>query len=356
MEYKKEVKAFFMKEYPFLAYCFTYISIEESESIKSLVTDGRDIVVNPDYLSRLSFPETCAAFAHEILHICWEHVPRFKHFEDEKNWHQYFGLWNLAADVKINQILMINGFEIGKIGYTHKNFNISESALRRMKVEDIYTIFKERGYEFIVTDLNMKPTLTRLDWNEIRKEALQLQKLTNKKMYGLSDEERGLWRRAIRSILDDFKNPRTTPTYSSINTRFPDGIFGLVMAGEEEYSNDEVIFVLDISGSMSGKILSEEDVKFVVREVKKRGFRLKVLLHDEDVYENKIKEGSEGKSTLFSPVLEYINMNYIDPLVIWRTDGDYKDKDITFPPRTKFVWLLTRRIPDKFLPGKHIIL
>lgn len=108
---------------PYFASLALQTRIEASDKVPTAATDGRAVYVNPAFFD----PQPAAAqeglILHEILHAALLHVTR-RSGRDPK-------IWNIAADVVVNGILLRNGFEIPEGG-------IVERRLEQQSVEAIY--------------------------------------------------------------------------------------------------------------------------------------------------------------------------------------------------------------------------
>jgi predicted metal-dependent peptidase len=108
---------------PYFASLALQTRIEASEQVPTAATDGRAVYVNPAFFS----PQTPAAqeglILHEILHAALLHVAR-RSGRDAK-------VWNIAADIVVNGVLLRNGFDIPDGG-------IVDRRLEQQSVEAIY--------------------------------------------------------------------------------------------------------------------------------------------------------------------------------------------------------------------------
>src|SRR5258708_6363258 len=72
--------------------------------VPTMATNGREIIYNPAFIDELKPVELEAVLAHEVLHCALGHHCR-RGERDQR-------LWNEAADLAINPILMGNGFTL----------------------------------------------------------------------------------------------------------------------------------------------------------------------------------------------------------------------------------------------------
>ena len=97
--------------YPFFGSIAADVEYQETEDIKSIKSDGRNIFYNPKYMSCLSAADQIFVLAHELCHIAFEHTARGKGKDPM--------IWETATDAVINQILKRDGLDIiaGGIDY-----------------------------------------------------------------------------------------------------------------------------------------------------------------------------------------------------------------------------------------------
>ena len=97
--------------YPFFGSIAADVEYQETEDIKSIKSDGRNIFYNPKYMSCLSAADQIFVLAHELCHIAFEHTARGKGKDPM--------IWETATDAVINQMLKRDGLDIiaGGIDY-----------------------------------------------------------------------------------------------------------------------------------------------------------------------------------------------------------------------------------------------
>ena len=97
--------------YPFFGSIAADVEYQETEDIKSIKSDGRNIFYNPKYMSCLSAADHILVLAHELCHIAFEHTARGKGKDPM--------IWETATDAVINQMLKRDGLDIiaGGIDY-----------------------------------------------------------------------------------------------------------------------------------------------------------------------------------------------------------------------------------------------
>jgi predicted metal-dependent peptidase len=106
-----------------------YARIEASARVPTAATDGRDIFVNTAFFDGLSRAEQEGLLLHEVLHAALDHVPR-RGGRDPK-------LWNVAADIVINGMILKAGYELPAGG-------LRNAGLEHLSVEEVYELLLRR--------------------------------------------------------------------------------------------------------------------------------------------------------------------------------------------------------------------
>ncbi|RLE54091.1 MAG: hypothetical protein DRJ40_11630 [Thermoprotei archaeon] len=84
--------------HPWLALLLMKCRVVISEKVPTAGTDGRVLIINPNFWERLNLRQKAFVLLHEVLHIALKHVQGMR----EKEYH---GTWNIACDVVINELL-----------------------------------------------------------------------------------------------------------------------------------------------------------------------------------------------------------------------------------------------------------
>jgi predicted metal-dependent peptidase len=100
--------------------------------LPTMATDGRRIVYDPAFVDELTAAELEAVLAHEVLHCALGHHCR-RGVRDPR-------LWNEAADLAINPILIGNGFKLPAGA-------LLDPAFDGLSAEEIYARLSERSRE-----------------------------------------------------------------------------------------------------------------------------------------------------------------------------------------------------------------
>jgi predicted metal-dependent peptidase len=98
--------------------------------VPTMATDGRHIFYSEEFVEELKPAELEAVFAHEVLHCCLGHHCRRGDRDPV--------LWNQAADLAINPILVANGFSLPAGA-------LIDPAFDNLSAEEIYARLLERA-------------------------------------------------------------------------------------------------------------------------------------------------------------------------------------------------------------------
>ena len=99
-------------------------------SVPTMSTDGRRILYSAKFVEALKPAELEAVFAHEVLHCALGHHCRRGERDPQ--------LWNQAADLAINPILIANGFTLPAGA-------LVDSAFRNLSAEEIYSRLSQQS-------------------------------------------------------------------------------------------------------------------------------------------------------------------------------------------------------------------
>lgn len=119
---------------PFFATLALFAEYIVDESVPTAGTDGRNILVNPDYIRTLSPAALDGLLVHEVLHAALRHTIRLGNRDGY--------LWNIAADVVVNGIIA-----------QHGGFSLPEGAIRKLEweshsVEEVYALLMRKMKRF----------------------------------------------------------------------------------------------------------------------------------------------------------------------------------------------------------------
>jgi predicted metal-dependent peptidase len=236
------------------------------------VTNKLDLLINPDFWSRLNYDEKKAILAHEVMHLMFDHFIRFKDvFEHD---HQ---LVNSALDCAINQLISfplpdgtvtIEMLETvcGKLErkqsaeYYYKKLKDVKSKL----IDQISSFDHSKQFE------GEQTTIDRARVENILKKAIEKQRNSDRKMgVGAGDSildvipdrvrtNQNIWKSLInRSMGENVTDPYYI--YGKQSRRDCNNFFGKRMDMKSNY----VYVIVDTSGSISNDDMSKSILRFV---------------------------------------------------------------------------------------------
>lgn len=104
-------------------------------------TDGKNIYVDEDFLSKLKLPEAVFLMCHEIGHAMWMHMSRAQHYKDMGFDGEKFEprRWNYAGDYVINDMLVKS-----QIGKMPQGGLLDAKYTNDMMIDDVYRLLKDQ--------------------------------------------------------------------------------------------------------------------------------------------------------------------------------------------------------------------
>ncbi len=115
---------------PFFATLAMHARFVESADVPTAATDGLDVFYNPGFLGELSDEHLDGVLLHEVLHAALAHVIR-RGRRDPR-------LWNVAADVVVNGLVIGNGFELPE-------GHVRDTSREGLSVEEVYTALETQS-------------------------------------------------------------------------------------------------------------------------------------------------------------------------------------------------------------------
>ena len=91
------IKEQVLAKFPLLGVTMMPLSVVPDDRIGTAATDGHKIIYSPKFFNTLSDEQKQFVFAHEVMHVAFNHILRSKGRNQR--------LWNIATDSVINQIL-----------------------------------------------------------------------------------------------------------------------------------------------------------------------------------------------------------------------------------------------------------
>lgn len=101
---KAKLNLFTHKNTIFYSSLLASLKLKLSDTIPTAATNGVDLIVNPDYVSKLEINELIGLLLHETMHVCLQHVDRRNSANLDPT------LYNIAGDFVINNDLDTRGY------------------------------------------------------------------------------------------------------------------------------------------------------------------------------------------------------------------------------------------------------
>ncbi len=117
---------------PFLGSLILFAETISTDTIPTAATNGRQILINPQFFERLPLDQQEAVLLHEVLHAALLHVPRGVGRDAKR--------WNIAADVVVNGILSREGFSLPKD-------SVRVQRLEHFSVEEVYDLLGQSPWD-----------------------------------------------------------------------------------------------------------------------------------------------------------------------------------------------------------------
>lgn len=343
-----------------------------SEEIETACTDGVRITFGIDFLDSLSDSELDFVMMHEILHVVLQHCFRGDVEDPEA--------YNIAADIVVNSNIMLeNGLKASSI--TLSKYGIAMHVAPDGKEGHEYTA--EQVYTMLPKNLNKKGNDKSLGSavgrakKEISKEQHQpVQVWDDHSQWGKYEEDdtlRDVWLKRFedaaeaieirdpsnargllpafaerilkelkksqtdwRTILNDFVQEEVVDySFSPPDRRFDDSPFFLPDFNGKEDMVEDILFMIDTSGSMSDDMIAAaySEVKGAIDQFNGKlkgwlGFFDAAIIKPQpfsDENEFKIIKPAGGGGTDFQIIFEYVFHHMSDKLpasIIILSDGD----------------------------------
>lgn len=117
---------------PFLGSLILFTETVATDTIPTAATNGRQILINPEFFERLTLEQQEAVLLHEVLHAALLHVSRGVGRDAKR--------WNIAADIVVNGILTREGFALPKD-------SVRAQMLEQFSVEEVYDLLETTPWD-----------------------------------------------------------------------------------------------------------------------------------------------------------------------------------------------------------------
>ena len=375
----------------FFGLLLMHMKFSLDEGLDTAATDGMRIYFNPAFLEELSDSELDFVMLHEILHVELKHCVRGKEFEAER--------FNIACDIVVNSnILLSNNNDVSSITLEkygeamHTTPNGEEGS--KYTAEEVYKMLpdscqpgqaseggttksdKSGGKIKSKTDQSGNPGFDDHSmWNQNRDNNDIWDQWTKRicdaaKAIEIRDPSntRGLIPACIQRILKDLRKPqidwRTILTdfiqedvvdysFTPPDRRFDDSPFFLPDFNEKDEKVEDILFMIDTSGSMSDDMITAaySEVKGAIDQFDGKlqgwlGFFDAAVVEpipftDED--ELKLIRPAGGGGTSFEIIFRYVTEFMQERLpvsIIVLTDGYAPFPDVSITNGIPVLWLL----------------
>lgn len=128
------IKEQVLAKFPLLGVTMRPLSVVPDDRIGTAATDGHRIIYSPKFFNTLSDEQKQFVFAHEVMHVAFNHILRSKGRNQR--------LWNIATDSVINQILKNEKLPITEGGIdiaeavNHSAEEMYEKLLKKKELRD----------------------------------------------------------------------------------------------------------------------------------------------------------------------------------------------------------------------------
>lgn len=347
---------------------------------ETAATDGKRLYFSPDFLDELSDSELDFIMMHEIMHVVLQHCLRQGDRDNE--------LFNVACDIVVNSNILLSE-NMNNQFITLKKYGESMHIAPDGKegyeytAEQVYGMLQATQGGNLGNDLN--GSAGENDWwddhtrwgteaeNEILKdiwkkrfedayEAMEVRKankqrgsipLFAERLFKQLRNAQTDWRR----ILNEFVQQEIVDySFTPPDRRFDDNPFFLPDFNEKDDRPEDILFMIDTSGSMSDEMITAaySEVKGAIDQFdgKLKGW---LGFFDADVVEPKSFESEEelrvikpkgGGGTSFRAVFNYVYNNMQDKMpvcIIILTDGYAPFHDESIAMGIPVLWLLNNQ-------------
>lgn len=240
----------------FLGSIICSMKISLDTTIPTLATNGKSILINPEFFEKISEKQRVSELVHEAWHIGRLHFLRKKTRD--------FKIWNIACDYVINNAMV-------KAGYTIDDTWLVDKEYEGMSEEEVYEILIKDCKETKSCRLDMQETTD----DPYEQTSIVIRAMQMAKVAGQSGNLSG----SIKEFLNTYLNPklpwnvllqrylremiRQDYSWKKPNRRYEDMYLPSIDTSEGKLTNINVYF--DVSGSVTtqqcNRVFSE--VKYI---------------------------------------------------------------------------------------------
>ena len=343
----------------FLGALLMLLDMQPCDSIDTAGTDGSVLLYNPEWCASLDIDEFIGLLAHECMHVALQHPMRAEKYKLNKE------LYNIAADIVINDFLHLNNYSLPK-GV------LFDTHFRGMTTEEVYAEIKNnpnmqalaRAIQESKAKVVLGSDLLQPKEGNDAAGKLATAKITsqNQKSASLENSEiirefnalmnptlpwNVILRRYVNGLVkDDY-------SWSRPNRRYQDYYMPSIVDTE---TLTKVNVYIDVSGSVNDDTVTTflSELKGIYNhygleamDVSFFSTRINKTVHLTDKWKD-IKISDSDGGTSIRPVIENLNKNKANINIVF-TDG-YFDEDPIDRAKYPLLWLIYDN--NKFKPSK----
>lgn len=286
MERLRHVRRKLVGEYPFFGGLLMNLSLAVAE-VETACTDGKYLIVDPDFSARLTDEELEFIYMHEVMHVVFFHCFR-------TNGRNHL-LWNIACDYSVNSnVIMAMGLEDYRIDGVQVMHRINGKEACCYTADEIYDILLKKWRREDESDLENWLSLdSHENWKDLEGKALndemdRWEKISldaARKWYGRTPgvaaeslkryrdhlyKSQLKWKQIIRDFIR-YRNTEEDYGFRPPDRRFQEEEFIYPGLNEAETEvADNIWFFIDKSGSISRQMLLSiiDEIEYGLRQVK----------------------------------------------------------------------------------------
>jgi predicted metal-dependent peptidase len=333
-----KAKATLILDHPFFASLLLSMPMIIDESVKTMATNGDEVRINPQFVDKLTLPETVFVLAHETMHCVFQHMHRRGDRQHNR--------WNQAADYIINDTIVNERIGSMPQGCLHNSKLVQQGD---GTTEGVYKLLPEvnegkspgdkGGALDDVNDAAQDQATMSQKESEMRVKIVQASnaaKMQGKLSGGMERIVKQFtkshvdWRAVLRRFLSE--RAKVEYSYARPKRRFlADDINLPSLSGEKLGS---VVVAVDCSGSINEEVLGKfsVEVNAICQDV--HPSMIHVVYFDSEVLKQDTYIGDEeiklkpvgGGGTAFSPVFKHIEDQDLNPIaIVFLTDLECDD-------------------------------
>lgn len=319
-----------------------------TDEVPTAATNGKVILYNPEFISKLAFPELVGLMAHECWHVAFNHLGRINERDPET--------WNIAGDHVINLMLLSEGYSLPKNG-------MQDAQFKDMSTDEVYNLLdndpKLKSMYVLGDNGDLINDLSNEEQQDIVDTIIRAQ--TQSKIAG---KDKGEIPSEISRMIDELLNPKLNwkellyrfltakikdeYTWNRPNRRFLPSVY-LPSAHSQGLGN--ITVAIDTSGSVTKEELSEflSEIQSIKDSFKPESLTIidcdssiHNVFYVEDCASVMELEFKGGGGTSFAPVLNYVAEHGTDALIYF-TDlyGEENLAEVDYP----IIWICTSDHP-----------